>query len=169
MRSILAGRSQCILSFSKKGPRADHHGGPRPDCLTVPHKVQSPASHGGDMVASGLKRIEARFFVSEAGREPVREWLLELDHNDRRQVGRDLMTLEFGWPIGMPLSRSMGAGLHELRSSISGARECRLFFYVDRHERLVLLHAFIKRSRATPKRDLDLARARMRQHQRSKS
>jgi hypothetical protein len=90
------------------------------------------------MVASGLKRIEARFFVTDVGREPVREWLFELDRNDRRQIGRDLMTLEFGWPIGMPLSRSMGAGLHELRSSISGGRECRLFFYVDRHERLVL-------------------------------
>jgi phage-related protein len=121
------------------------------------------------MVASGLKRIEARFFLTEAGREPVHEWLFELDRNDRREIGRDLMTLEFGWPIGMPLSRSMGSGLHELRSSISGGRECRLFFYIDRHERLVLLHAFIKRSRATPKRDLNLARARMRQHQRSKS
>lgn len=119
------------------------------------------------MVASGMKRVQTRFYVTEAGREPVRDWFLELDRTDRRDVGRDLMTLEFGWPVGMPLSRPMGAGLHELRSSISGGRECRIFFYVDRLQRLILLHAFIKRSRTTPRRELDLARERMRQHQRS--
>jgi phage-related protein len=119
------------------------------------------------MVASGMKRVEAYFFVTWSGREPVREWLIGLDRPDRRDIGRDLMTLEFGWPVGMPLSRPMGAGLHELRSAISGGRECRIFFYVDRFERLVLLHAFIKRSKTTPKRELDLARERMKQHQRS--
>ncbi|MET0987201.1 MAG: type II toxin-antitoxin system RelE/ParE family toxin [Steroidobacteraceae bacterium] len=90
-----------------------------------------------------------------------------MPRDDRRDVGRSLMTLEFGWPIGMPLSRPMGRGLHELRVSISGAREARIFFYVDGKERLILLHAFIKRSRTTPKRELDLARQRMTQHQRS--
>jgi phage-related protein len=119
------------------------------------------------MVASGLKRVEAFFFVTESGREPVRDWLLDLDRVDRRDIGRDLMTLEFGWPVGMPTSRPMGAGLHELRSSISGGRETRILFYVDRHERLILLHSLIKQSRTTPKRDLDLARERMKKHQRS--
>jgi phage-related protein len=119
------------------------------------------------MTASGLKRIQAFFFMTEGGREPVREWLRQLDRDDRRELGRSLMTLEFGWPIGMPLSRSMGGGLHELRASISGNREARIFFYVDRRERLILLHAFNKRSRSTPKRELDLARERMKQHQRS--
>jgi phage-related protein len=119
------------------------------------------------MVASGLKRVEAYFFITGTGREPVRDWLLELDKYDRREIGRDLMTLEFGWPIGMPLSRPMGSGLHELRSSISSGRESRILFYVDRGEQLILLHAFIKSSRTTPKRDLDLARERMKQHQRS--
>ena len=119
------------------------------------------------MVASGLKRVQARFFLTESGREPVKDWLLGLDRADRREVGRDLMTLEFGWPIGMPLSRPIGAGLHELRSTISGRRECRIFYYVDRFQQLILLHAFIKRSRATPKAELHLARERMKQHQRS--
>jgi phage-related protein len=121
------------------------------------------------MVASGLKRVQAYFFVTESGREPVRDWLFDLDRVDRRDIGRNLMTLEFGWPVGMPLSRPMGARLHELRSSISGGRECRIFFYIDRLERLILLHAYIKRIRATPKRDLDIARERMKQHQRSNS
>jgi phage-related protein len=121
------------------------------------------------MSGSSLKRVYAFFFATESGREPVREWLLELDREDRRQVGHELMTLEFGWPIGMPLARAVGRGLHELRVVISSDREARVFFYVDRKQRLILLHAIVKRSRSTPKQELDLARRRMREHQRSKS
>jgi phage-related protein len=79
------------------------------------------------------------------------------------------MTLEFGWPVGMPLARPMGQGLHELRVDLSGNRSVRVFFYVDVHQRLVLLHAFGKTTRATPKKDLELARSRMKQHQRNPS
>lgn len=120
------------------------------------------------MDRSRLKRVQAFFFATDTGHEPVREWLMELDRDDRRELGRSLMTLEFGWPIGMPLARAMGQGLHELRVAISGGRNARVFFYVDRQQFVVLLHATIKRTRTTPKRDLDIARLRMRQHQRSK-
>ena len=50
-----------------------------------------------------LKRIQAFFCATESGHEPVREWLMALDREDRREIGRSLMSLEFGWPIGMPL------------------------------------------------------------------
>jgi len=116
---------------------------------------------------SRLKRVQAFFFSSESGREPVREWLTELSRDDRREVGRALMTLEFGWPIGMPLARPMGQGLHELRIDLSGHRAGRVLFYIDTHQHLVLLHAFLKSSRTTPKNDLDLARSRLKQHRRS--
>lgn len=94
---------------------------------------------------------------------------MALQREDRREIGRSLMTLEFGWPIGMPLARPMGQGLHELRVSLARRRDCRVFFYVDRHQRLVLLHAVMKQTRATPKSDLGLARQRMHEHARSTS
>lgn len=119
------------------------------------------------MRRSGMKRVQAFFFATEFGREPVREWLLNLDREDRREIGRSLMTLEFGWPVGMPLARAMGQGLHELRVGLTEHRNARIFFYVDLEQRLILLHAFIKRSRTTPIRDLELARQRMRAHRRS--
>ncbi len=117
--------------------------------------------------APRLKRVQAFFFSSALGHEPVREWLMELSRDDRREIGRGLMTLEFGWPIGMPLARPMGQALHELRIDLSGNRSARVLFYVDVEQRLVLLHAFMKSSRATPKSDLDIARNRMKQHRRS--
>jgi phage-related protein len=114
-----------------------------------------------------MKRVSAFFYATQSGREPVREWLLSLERTSRREIGHSLMTLEFGWPIGMPLSRSMRQGLHELRVELAGHRSARVFFYVDRAQRLILLHATLKKSKTTAKSDLDLARYRMKDHQRS--
>src|SRR5215831_6708904 len=114
-----------------------------------------------------LKRIRAFFYRNESGSEPARDWLMSLSREDRRDIGRGLMTLEFGWPIGMPLARPMGKGLHELRVELSFKRSARVLFYVDSTQRLVILHGFLKATRTTPKSDLELARLRMKLHQRN--
>jgi len=74
-------------------------------------------------------------------------------------LGRDLQRLEYGWPVGMPLVRSLGAGLHELRSNLTGGRTARVILVVG-DQRLVLLHGFLKKTRATPREALVLARSR---------
>jgi hypothetical protein len=56
--------------------------------------------------------VPVRFYGSETGREPVREWLRNLDEGDRRTIGLDLMRVQFGWPIGMPLVRSLKDGFY---------------------------------------------------------
>jgi len=58
-----------------------------------------------------LKRLPARFYRSDSGQEPVREWLKSLDAEDRRIIGEDIKDVEFAWPIGMPLVRSLGREL----------------------------------------------------------
>ena len=52
-----------------------------------------------------MKRLPAMFYAQPSGREPVREWIKELERDDRRTVGEDIKDVEFSWPIGMPLSR----------------------------------------------------------------
>ncbi|NBC46887.1 MAG: type II toxin-antitoxin system RelE/ParE family toxin [Gammaproteobacteria bacterium] len=108
------------------------------------------------------KRVAVAFFRTNSGREPVREWLKELDADDRQIVGNDLQTLEYGWPIGMPLCRSFKShkGLWEVRSNLSSGRIARVLFCVNRG-RMVLLHAFIKKTQKTPMRELDVAVRRM--------
>ena len=106
-----------------------------------------------------LKRIPAIFYRTEAGSEQVRSWLRTMDPQDRRLVGEDIKTVEFGWPVGMPTCRPMGDGLYE------GNRMVRVFFYIDRRQRMVLLHGIVKKTRATPDADLDLARQNMRKHE----
>jgi phage-related protein len=103
-----------------------------------------------------LKRLPARFYRSDAGREPVREWLKALDLADRKVIGEDIKDVEFSWPIGMPLVRSLGNGLWEVRSNLTRGRIARLIFSVEQGS-LVLLHGFMKKTQKTPQQDIDLA------------
>lgn len=86
----------------------------------------------------------------------MREWLKALDPDDRRRIGSDIAQIEFDWPVGMPLCRPLGLGLWEVRSNISDGRIARVIFCVF-ESRMFLLHGFVKKSRKTPKPDLDLA------------
>jgi phage-related protein len=77
---------------------------------------------------------------------------------DRKQIGVDIKTVEFGWPIGMPVCRPLGDGLYEVRSSLTQNRIARVLFYIDERGRMVLLHGFVKKTRKTPPADLERAR-----------
>ena len=109
------------------------------------------------------KRLPARFFASDRGNMPVREWLLSLPDDERKQIGDDIRTAEFGWPIGMPLCRPMKShkGLWEVRTNLPGGKIARVLFCAH-NEEMILLHGFIKKSQKTPKADLDIATKRMR-------
>jgi hypothetical protein len=39
-------------------------------------------------------RLRVVFFRTESGREPVREWLLELDKDDRKVIGEDVKLVQ---------------------------------------------------------------------------
>ena len=107
-----------------------------------------------------LKRLPAIFYRSESGAEPVRDWLRSLEKQDRFRIGTDIKTVEFGWPIGMPTRRPLGHGLYEVRTSL-GSRIARVLCCIG-DGRMILLHGFVKKTRKTPKADLDLARIRKR-------
>lgn len=102
--------------------------------------------------------LAVRFFATEAGNEPVREWLKSLSLEDRKIIGSDILAVQWAWPVGKPLVDSMGAGLWEIRSNL-GNRIARTFFLMENQE-IILLHGILKKSRTAPKQDIDLARKR---------
>lgn len=104
--------------------------------------------------------LDVRFFKTDGGTEPVRDWLLELSATDRKTIGQDIKTVQFGWPLGMPLVRKLDKDLWEVRIHLE-SRIAHVLFTVSAGK-IVLLHGFIKKSQATPKADLDLAKDRMR-------
>ena len=112
------------------------------------------------------KRVPAIFFRTASGGEPVRDWLKSLSQDDKKRIGQDIKTVEFGWPIGMPVCRPLGDGIFEVRTRLVQNRIARVLFYIDRRVRMVLLHGFIKKTRTTSQADLALARRNMSQHQR---
>ena len=104
--------------------------------------------------------LSVAFFRTASGNEPVREWLKSLPREERRIIGENLKTVQFGWPLGMPLVRKIDKGLWEVRSRLPD-RIARVIF-TSGEGRMVLLHGFIKKSQKTPQEDLQLAKTRLR-------
>jgi phage-related protein len=114
------------------------------------------------MAKERAPEVPVRFYRTDVGSEPVLEWLRGLDRGDRRVIGLDLMRVQFGWPIGMPLVRSLKDGLWEIRSTLPSQRIARLILCFHQGS-LVVLHGFIKKTRKTPAQDLALAKRRMKE------
>jgi len=106
-------------------------------------------------------KLDVRFFKTDCGSEPVRQWLKDLPANERKVIGEDIKTVQLGWPLGMPLVRNLGAGLWEVRIHLEN-KIVRVLFALDKST-MVLLHGFIKKQQTTPKPDLDLAKGRLKQ------
>ncbi len=66
----------------------------------------------------------------------------------------------FGPNLGMPFTRAMGKGLFEIRAKGKEGIG-RAFFCTIVDRRIVILHAFIKKSQKTPQKELEIARRRM--------
>lgn len=108
------------------------------------------------------KKLPAFFYESASGKTPVREWILTLSAEDRKRIGRDIQKVEFGWPLGLPYCRSLGNGLWEVRGDLTDNKIARVIFSIV-GGRMVLLHAFIKKTQKTPTRDIQLALDRMKE------
>jgi hypothetical protein len=45
--------------------------------------------------------LEVVFYRTESGNEPVRAWLQGLNKQDKKTIGGDIKTVQYGWPIGL--------------------------------------------------------------------
>ena len=102
--------------------------------------------------------LSVAFFKNKNGNEPVRDWLRSLDREDKKSIGEDIKTVQYGWPIGMPIVRKLEKDIWEIRTHLHGNIARVLFTVVG--ERMVLLHGFIKKSQKTPVDILECARKR---------
>lgn len=110
-------------------------------------------------VTRSLPTLLVRFYREGSGAEPVRSWLKSLSPEERREIGNDIKTVQFGWPLGMPVVDHVDGQNWEVRTRLA-TRLARVLFVLEGNE-MILLHGFIKKERTTPKPDLDLARQRL--------
>lgn len=68
----------------------------------------------------------------------------------------------YGPDLGMPHTRAMGGGLFELRIKAAEG-VTRVFYCTLIGRRIVMLHQFMKKSERTPRKELEIARKRMKE------
>jgi len=112
-------------------------------------------------------QLRVVFFRTGSGAEPVRKWLKALPDEHKKAIGRDVKTIQIGWPIGMPLVEKIEPGLWEVRTNLMSGI-ARVLFTVDR-DLMILLHGFIKKTRKIPQNELNTAKRRLRQYQEAES
>lgn len=105
-----------------------------------------------------LRKLPAVFFRTGSGREPGRDWLRSLPRNERRVIGSDIAYVQYRWPLGKPQVDHVRGDIWEVRCRLDD-RLARMLFAVSNDE-MVLLHAFIKKTRKTPHPDIALAERR---------
>lgn len=103
--------------------------------------------------------LEVNFYKTESGKEPVREWLSSLTKDDKKVIGEDIKTVQFGWPLGMPLVEKIEPNLWEVRTRLKDGIARILFTLIS--QKIIIVHGFIKKSKKIPKDDLELAIKRM--------
>jgi len=103
--------------------------------------------------------LAVNFYKTESGNEPVREWLSSLRKEHKKAIGEDVKTVQFGWPLGMPLVEKIESNLWEIRTKLKDGIARIMFTMVD--QEIVIVHGFIKKSNKIPEDDLELARKRM--------
>ncbi|GHU23525.1 hypothetical protein FACS1894172_12900 [Spirochaetia bacterium] len=104
------------------------------------------------------------FFETLSGSQPVRDFLLERPKEDRREIGSDIFKVQIGFPLGLPTVEKMDNNLWEIRSHIPDGI-CRIFFTLNQ-QIMVLLHGFIKKTKKTPLKEIEIAKARLEEYRR---
>jgi phage-related protein len=102
--------------------------------------------------------FEVVFFSNLNGKEPVREWLSGLSKKEKYEISKDIAKVQIAYPFKMPLVKSLGGGIFEIRSKLPN-KISRIFFCL-KGRKIVLLHAFIKKTQEIPQKELNIVKER---------
>lgn len=104
---------------------------------------------------------EVVLYSQPSGRQPVADWLEGQSAKVQAAFIHyvDLLT-ENGTTLGEPHVKPLRDKLYELRISVSG-NSYRTLYFAASGRRFVLVHAFHKKTKTTPRKDLELALKRM--------
>src|SRR5258708_40105147 len=81
-----------------------------------PKSFAAPDADSAALEREG-KRVPAIFFRTEAGGEPVRDWLKGLPPGDRGRIGEGIKNVGVCWAVGVAGFRALGDGIYEVRTS----------------------------------------------------
>lgn len=102
-----------------------------------------------------MKEYKVKFYKnSQNGKEPVLEYIEKLDNKNKAKI---LKFIEFlrenkGY-LDEPYAKHIKGKVRELRIDFSHNRH-RIFYFTFIHKTIILLHAFLKKTPKTPKREI---------------
>lgn len=98
---------------------------------------------------------KVKFFQTARGNYPVKEFIDELDKTTQTRVAKYIrLLIDYGPYLKPPYIKKLQNKLFELR--ISGKIAVRIFYTITDSE-YYLLHAFKKKSKKTPRSELEIA------------
>ena len=103
--------------------------------------------------------LKCVFYKTEQNNQPVRDFILKQEREDKKIIGADIFTVQIGFPLGYPLVEKVDKDIWGIRSIITNGI-CRIFFTIH-GDTMVLLHGFSKKSRKIPKTELKIIRERL--------
>ena len=109
--------------------------------------------------------MRVRFYQTSSGRSPVRDFLDAQPQETKLEIVDALNLLDQGKLLSMPHSRNLSTikpGLHELRFR-DHAGQLRVIYYIRKSDAIYLIHAFRKKTRELPHKELDLILKRVRE------
>ena len=83
----------------------------------------------------------------------------------KKALGKAILEVQHGISLGLPLSRPMSSvakGVHEFRLKDKDGIY-RVFYFTKVKDKILIFHAFVKKTQKTPKKDIDLAKKRLKE------
>ncbi len=97
------------------------------------------------------------YYVDEQGRNPVWEFIVSLPPDERDKCFEYIAYLEqMGEQVRRPIGDYLGDKLYELRP-----KQTRLIYFFMLNDKVIMVHAFRKKTHAVPERELNIAAKRM--------
>ena len=105
------------------------------------------------------------YYTDNKGVKPVKKWLETLDESASSKLFRNLVLLEtLGLGIREPYVKHLGNKLYEVRAK-DHKGIYRVIYFASRGQKFVLLHGFVKKTEKTPRKELAIAKERMKEFQ----
>ena len=116
------------------------------------------------MERSRGKVFDVVFFETANGNQPARDVIKGLSKNDQKEIGADIRVVQNSFPVGLPLVRKLKPDLWEIRSIITNGFF--RIFLTFLGEKIILLHAIVKKTNKTPPKEIEVAVTRLKEFKR---
>lgn len=131
------------------------------DCMTPEGKIEIDNMLNttyNNRKKDNVEKYIIEFYSKEDGKMPAKDFILKLDAKMKAKLIRILDLLENNGPIvRYPYSEYLDDGIYEVRAQ-SGTDITRVLYFFTIGKKIILTNGFVKKTKKTPRRELELAK-----------